>query len=298
MASSVLRGKALFAFLLESKSFSAYVADPGKQRGDTEALPSSPPHGSTHEGRNPEGGRSQGRSLVALDFRPWRLAKLGLGNDLRAMLQAEKKAAHKRHGPGHAGLHHHGHLERMAHCDPRGPTGGFARGPTGLNMRRHRSQENSCSSGTRKAMPLSDASIGNLERLSKFVDAGYIKEHIMANKPIDDKFESHMERMANLLSSGMFTAKDYREQLDAKVADLLRDGAPRSAAADGEAGVGGSQVGETPRAAQKKGKRTAKEARAAANTMHGNIVNCWAAATNKPVSWLEIPFACFGYVRE
>ncbi|CAN0449136.1 unnamed protein product [Ectocarpus sp. 12 AP-2014] len=61
--------------------------------------------------------------LVALDVRPWRLAKLGLvdGKDLRAMLQAEKKAAHKRHGPGHGG--------------PRGPTGGFARGPAGLIMR-------------------------------------------------------------------------------------------------------------------------------------------------------------------
>ncbi|CAB1110258.1 unnamed protein product [Ectocarpus sp. CCAP 1310/34] len=60
--------------------------------------------------------------LVALDVRPWRLAKLGLvdGKDLRAMLQAEKKAAHKRHGPGHGG--------------PRGPTGGFARGPAGLIM--------------------------------------------------------------------------------------------------------------------------------------------------------------------
>ncbi|CAM9314446.1 unnamed protein product [Ectocarpus sp. 8 AP-2014] len=61
--------------------------------------------------------------LVALDVRPCRLAKLGLvdGKDLRAMLQAEKKTAHKRHGPGHGG--------------PRGPTGGFARGPAGLIMR-------------------------------------------------------------------------------------------------------------------------------------------------------------------
>ncbi|CAM9248285.1 unnamed protein product [Ectocarpus sp. 6 AP-2014] len=61
--------------------------------------------------------------LVALDVRPCRLAKLGLvdGKDLRAMLQAEKKAAHTRHGPGHGG--------------PRGPTGGFARGPVGLIMR-------------------------------------------------------------------------------------------------------------------------------------------------------------------
>ncbi|CAN0463579.1 unnamed protein product [Ectocarpus sp. 12 AP-2014] len=61
--------------------------------------------------------------LVALDVRSWRLAKLGLvdGKDLRAMLQAEKKAAHKRHGPGHG--------------SPRGPTGGFARGPAGLIMR-------------------------------------------------------------------------------------------------------------------------------------------------------------------
>lgn len=151
-------------------------------------------------------------------------------------------------------------------------------------------------------MPLSEASIGNLERLSKFVDVGYIQEsshkdsikkHVMANKPIDDKFWLHVERMANLLSSGMFTAEDYREQLDAKVADLLRDGAQLSAAAGGAAGVGGSQMAETPRPAQKKGKRPAKEAKAAANTMHGNIVNCWAAATNKPVSWLEIPFASF-----
>ncbi|CAB1101132.1 unnamed protein product [Ectocarpus sp. CCAP 1310/34] len=75
--------------------------------------------------------------LVALDVLPYRLAKLGLvgGKDLRAMLRAEKKTAHKRHGPGHAGLQHLGHVERMAHSGPRGPTGGFARGPAGLIMR-------------------------------------------------------------------------------------------------------------------------------------------------------------------
>ncbi|CAM9663647.1 unnamed protein product [Ectocarpus sp. 4 AP-2014] len=61
--------------------------------------------------------------LVALDVRPCRLAKLGLvdGKDLRAMLQAEKKAAHKRHGSGHGG--------------PRGPAGGVARGPAGFILR-------------------------------------------------------------------------------------------------------------------------------------------------------------------
>ncbi|CAB1102782.1 unnamed protein product [Ectocarpus sp. CCAP 1310/34] len=55
-------------------------------------------------------------------------------------------------------------------------------------------------------MPLSDASIGNLERLSSFVDAGYtkesshkdfIKEHVRANKPIDDTFWSHVECKAS-----------------------------------------------------------------------------------------------------
>ncbi|CAN0369368.1 unnamed protein product, partial [Ectocarpus sp. 8 AP-2014] len=51
--------------------------------------------------------------LVALDVRPCRLAKLGLvdGKDLRAMLQAENKAARKRHGHDNnnddtAALHH------------------------------------------------------------------------------------------------------------------------------------------------------------------------------------------------
>ncbi|CAM9484691.1 unnamed protein product [Ectocarpus sp. 12 AP-2014] len=60
--------------------------------------------------------------LVALDVRPCRLAKLGLvnGKDLRAMLQAEEKAAHKRHGHYNnnndtAALHHRRHHHRDYH---------------------------------------------------------------------------------------------------------------------------------------------------------------------------------------
>ncbi|CAB1101131.1 unnamed protein product [Ectocarpus sp. CCAP 1310/34] len=60
--------------------------------------------------------------LVALDVRPCRLAKLGLvdGKDLRAMLRAEKKAAHKRcdHGNNNddtAALHHRRHHHRDYH---------------------------------------------------------------------------------------------------------------------------------------------------------------------------------------
>lgn len=91
--------------------------------------------------------------LVALDVRPCRLAKLGLvnGKDLRAMLQAEKKAAQKRHGPVHAGLHHHGHLERMAHGGPRGPAGGFARGPAGRIMRVGGGRPGPCHGAGRRA---------------------------------------------------------------------------------------------------------------------------------------------------
>lgn len=46
-------------------------------------------------------------------------------------------------------------------------------------------------------MPLSDASIGNLERLPRLVDAGHIKDsshkesiktHVMANKPVDEQY--------------------------------------------------------------------------------------------------------------
>ncbi|CAM9248319.1 unnamed protein product [Ectocarpus sp. 6 AP-2014] len=64
--------------------------------------------------------------LVALDVRPCRLAKLGLvdGKDLRAMLQAEKKAAHKRRGQDnnnddtaalHQRRHHHRDYHRQQH---------------------------------------------------------------------------------------------------------------------------------------------------------------------------------------
>ncbi|CAM9241381.1 unnamed protein product [Ectocarpus sp. 12 AP-2014] len=63
--------------------------------------------------------------LVALDVRPWRLAKLGLvdGKDLRAMLQAERKAAYKRHGHDnnddtaalHLRRHHHRDYHRQQH---------------------------------------------------------------------------------------------------------------------------------------------------------------------------------------
>ncbi|CAN0092850.1 unnamed protein product [Ectocarpus fasciculatus] len=79
--------------------------------------------------------------LVALDVRPCRMAKLGLvnGKDPRAMLQAEKKAAQKRHGP------------RMAHGGPRGPAGGFARGPAGRIMRVGGGRPGPCHGAGRRA---------------------------------------------------------------------------------------------------------------------------------------------------
>ena len=143
-------------------------------------------------------------------------------------------------------------------------------------------------------IPLSDASIGNLERLSKCIDAGFledqshkesIKKHAMANKVVDEQFWSHVERLASLLSSGILTTEDHQQQIHEKVEALLRTGESQSIAAPGgAAGGGGSSVPEKIRPAKKKGaKRGSAEARAAANTRYGNIINCWAEATQQPV---------------
>ena len=142
--------------------------------------------------------------------------------------------------------------------------------------------------------PLSDAPIGNLERLSRCIDAGFlkdqnheesIKKHAMANKVVDEQFWSHIERMAGLLSSGIFTTEDHQQQIQEKVEALLRTGESRSIAASGRAAEGGgSSVPEKIRPAKKEGaKRGSAEARAAANTRHGNIINFWAEATQQPV---------------
>ncbi|CAN0403999.1 unnamed protein product [Ascophyllum nodosum] len=70
-----------------------------------------------------------------------------------------------------------------------------------------------------------------------------------------------------------------------KVEALLLTGESQSIAApSGAVGGGGSSVPEKIRPAKKKGaKRGSAEARAAANTRHGNMINCWAEATQQPI---------------
>ena len=114
-------------------------------------------------------------------------------------------------------------------------------------------------------MPLSDASIGNLERLSKCIDAGFLKDqshkesinqHAMTNKIVDEQFWSHIERLAGLLSSGILTTEDHQQQIHEKVEALLRTGESQSIAAPGgAAGGGGSSVSEKIRPAKKKGRK-------------------------------------------
>ena len=143
-------------------------------------------------------------------------------------------------------------------------------------------------------MPLSDASIGNLERLSRCIDAGFLKDqihkesvnkHAMANKVVDEQFWSHIERLAGLLSSSILTTEGHQQQIHEKVEALLRTGESQSIAAPGgAAGGGGSSVPEKIRPVKKKGvKCESAEARAAANTRRGNIINCWAEAIQQPV---------------
>ena len=98
----------------------------------------------------------------------------------------------------------------------------------------------------------------------------------MANKIVDEQFWSYIERLAGLLSSGILTTdEDHRQQIHEKVEALLRTGESQSIAASGEAaGGGGSSVPEKIRPAKKKcAKRGSAEARVAANTRHGNMIN-------------------------
>ena len=143
-------------------------------------------------------------------------------------------------------------------------------------------------------MPLSDASIGNLERLSRGIDAAFlkdqshkesIKKYAMANKVVDELFWSHIERLTGLLPSGILTTGDHHQQMHEKVEALLLTGESQSIAAPGGAvSGGGSSVPEKIRPTKKRGaKRGSAEARAAASTRHGNIINYWAEATQQPV---------------
>jgi len=147
-------------------------------------------------------------------------------------------------------------------------------------------------------MPLSGAAIDNLEKLGRCFDAGYlsdpthkeaIKKHAIQNKVVDADFWSHLERLSGLLSSGVLTADEHKKEVASKVAALVGAGDSRSATAavatGGSRGEDESQVPEKTQPAQKnKGKRKSVDARAAANTRHGNIINCWAQATQQSVS--------------
>ena len=107
----------------------------------------------------------------------------------------------------------------------------------------------------------------------------------MANKVVDEQFWSHIERLAGLLSSGILTTEDRQQQMHEKVEALLRTGESESISAPGgAAGGGGMSVPEKIWPTKKKGaKRGSAEARAAANTRHGDIINCWAEATQQRV---------------
>ena len=109
-------------------------------------------------------------------------------------------------------------------------------------------------------MPLSDGSIGNLERLSRCIDAGFLKDqshkkpirkHAMANKVVDEQFWSHIERLAGLLSTGILTTEDHQQQIHEKVEALLQTGESQSIPG-GAAGGGGSSVPENIRPAKKR----------------------------------------------
>ena len=120
---------------------------------------------------------------------------------------------------------------------------------------------------------------------SKPEPQGVHKKYAMANKVADEQFWSHIERLAGVSSSGILTIEDQQQQVHENFEALLRTGESQSIAAPGgAAGGGGSSVPEKIRPAKKKGAKCGSaEARAAANTRHGNIINCWTEATQQPV---------------
>ena len=91
-------------------------------------------------------------------------------------------------------------------------------------------------------MSPSDASIDNLERLSRCIDTGFLKDqshkesinkHAMANKVVDEQFWSYVERLAGLLSSGILTTdEDHQQQIHEKIEALLRTGESQSISQD------------------------------------------------------------------
>lgn len=145
-----------------------------------------------------------------------------------------------------------------------------------------------------KPIPLSNTSTGNLERLGTFVDASYLKDQrhkesikrlVTTNKNVNEQFWSHVKRLAGLLSKGMLTADKYQQHRDEKVEGFLQNGEPQSEAPGEDAEGGGSQMDQKTRPAKKTdARRGSAEVRVAANTQHGNIINCRAGATQQHVS--------------
>ena len=101
---------------------------------------------------------------------------------------------------------------------------------------------------------LSGAAIQNLEKLGKFFDAGFldatqreaIKSHAIQNRIIDEEFWSHVERVSGLLSSGVLTVEEHKQDVQRRVEALLGTGESRSTAVPSSGSAGGGEVSDTP----------------------------------------------------
>ena len=88
----------------------------------------------------------------------------------------------------------------------------------------------------RPMMVLIQASIDNLEKFYRVVNAGFIvdgeqkesiKQNLLANENVTSNFWSNVGRLSGFKSSGILTNEDFRRELGSMVGKLVEGGQPR-----------------------------------------------------------------------
>ena len=155
-------------------------------------------------------------------------------------------------------------------------------------------------------MNLSHDALRDLTALTELTYEGWIlerhfvllKEHVMKGRLVGAPSLDGFRVSLQLRRIGGISQKEHAADVDGKVAEILNN----SDCVEVEGDSSAPSCGPPPLRSSFKGKRSTGKSgagagskpvdrgvgarkRAAAHTLGGNIINCWAKATGKPVRW-------------
>ena len=126
-----------------------------------------------------------------------------------------------------------------------------------------------------------------------------LKEHVMKGRLVSASSLDGLRMSLQLRRIGGISEKEHAADVDGKVVEILNNSGFVEVVGDSSAPSPGPPLfrssSKRKHPAAKSGAGTGSKPvgrgvgarkRAAANTLGGNIINCWAKATGKPVRWL------------